>query len=83
MRAVITLHFGLVENIISDEPLEVLVIDDDASLVDDKYGLTTLNVNGERVFVQFHDAEENETLVEDLFCRSLNGDNGEEGGEEN
>ena len=80
MRAVIEMEGGLIKNITSDEALEVLVIDRDMS--DDGIAEDFITLDGKEVFVQIRDAEENETLVEDLFCRSISGEEIPEANEE-
>ena len=74
MRAVIEMDGGLVRNVLCDEPLEVLVIDRDTEGMESEEGITL--PNGERVFVQTMDAEEDELTVEGIFNRAMDGGDG-------
>jgi len=65
---------GLIHNVISEEPLEVLVIDRDTEGMESEEGMTL--PNGERVFVQTMDAEEDELTVEGIFNRAMDGGDG-------
>jgi len=74
VRAVIEMEGGLIHNVISEEPLEVLVIDRDTEGMESEEGMTL--PNGERVFVQTMDAEEDELTVEGIFNRAMDGGDG-------
>jgi hypothetical protein len=71
MRAIISLQGGLIQNILSDEPLVVLVIDqDDPQEEDDRmmdFDDQYQELTGARAFVQVYDADFDECIVEDLF----------------
>lgn len=66
MRAVIEIEGGIIANIMSDEPLEVMVIDRDQSdAVDGDDRL--VEINREEVVIRVHEAEEDGLEVESLF----------------
>ena len=74
MRTVIEMEGGLIHSVISEEPLEVLVIDRDTEGIDEDEGMTL--PDGERVFVQTMDAEEDELAVESIFDKANGGGEG-------
>jgi hypothetical protein len=72
MRAVIQVERGLIQNVICDEPLEVLVIDRDPEANEGEI----INFQGERAAMQTIEAEEDEMVVATLFDIADGGDDG-------
>jgi hypothetical protein len=82
LRAVIEMEGGLIQSIISEDELEVLVIDrDECGNPEDEDEMTL--PNGEGVIVQMIGAEEDETTVENMFSIAWDGHSGEGSEEEN